>query len=106
MIILSLGVSCAILSTFMKQRTYSMFTSGAERLLLADPIEPLSVFRSPQSVLGLAVIGLTTEHLAVLPDRGIVLAPIPIGFSQAEIVRYQAGDRALVNRLWSRRGRL
>ena len=83
-----------------------MFTSGAERLLLADPIEPLSDFRSPQSVLGLAVIGLTTEHLVVLPDRGIVLAPIPIGFSQAEIVRYQAGDRALVNRLWSRRGRL
>jgi ABC-type Mn2+/Zn2+ transport system permease subunit len=31
MIILCLGVSCAILSTFMKQRTYSMFTSGVDK---------------------------------------------------------------------------
>jgi hypothetical protein len=50
--------------------------SGSKRLLLADPVEPLSVFRSPQSLLGLAVVGLTTEHLVVLPDRGIVLTPI------------------------------
>jgi hypothetical protein len=81
----------------MKQRTYSIFTSGVERLLLVDPVEPLRFSRSPQPVLGLAVIGLTTEHLVVLTDRVFVLAPISIGFSQAEIVRYQAGDRALVN---------
>jgi hypothetical protein len=70
--------------------------SGSELLLLADPVEPLSVFRSPQSLLGLAVIGLTTKHLVVLPDRVFVATPISIGFSQAEIVRYQAGDRALM----------
>jgi hypothetical protein len=77
--------------------TYSIFPSGAERPLLADPVEPLSFFRSPQTLLGLAVIGLTTEHLVVLPDRGIVLNPISIGFSQAEVVGYQAGDGAIVS---------
>ena len=31
MIILCVGVSCAILSTFVKQRTYSVFTSGVDK---------------------------------------------------------------------------